>query len=198
MYENETWNKLFVVQNDSPCSWICPYSLCYGLTVWLWTWISLGTSYLIILNLRILGLNTFISISSISDSRTFFFSYFLSFNSLYRKIRQFFLCFPSFFCSDCSDVSASAPAFTFYCGLFTFIRLFQYPTVKHSIFLIFLPFILCTEKSASFFSVFLHISVRTLDVSDSAPTFTFYCGLFTFIRLFQYPTVEHSFSYFYP
>ena len=38
VYENERWNKLFVVQNDSPCSWICPYSLCYGLTVWLWTW----------------------------------------------------------------------------------------------------------------------------------------------------------------
>jgi hypothetical protein len=33
VYENERRNKLFVVQNDSHCSWICPYSLCYGLTV---------------------------------------------------------------------------------------------------------------------------------------------------------------------
>jgi hypothetical protein len=39
VYENERWNKkLSVVQNDSHCSWIRPYSLCYGLTVWLWKW----------------------------------------------------------------------------------------------------------------------------------------------------------------
>jgi hypothetical protein len=38
VYENERWNKLSVVQNDSHCSWICPYTLCYGLIVWLWTW----------------------------------------------------------------------------------------------------------------------------------------------------------------
>ncbi len=38
VYENERRNKLFVVQNDSHCSWICPYTLCYGLIVWLWTW----------------------------------------------------------------------------------------------------------------------------------------------------------------
>ena len=43
VYENERWNKLFVVQNDSHCSWIRPYSLCYGLTVWVWTWRLKGT-----------------------------------------------------------------------------------------------------------------------------------------------------------
>jgi hypothetical protein len=47
--------------------------------------IGLGTSYLTILNLRILGLNTFISISSISDSRTFFFLIFFNLKFIVQK-----------------------------------------------------------------------------------------------------------------